>query len=183
MPSKPSPEDGADFIAQKLAMCYKQHSCDHYRHSYGQRTGTSHCTFNVDRIYGLLGLVSENVRRHIKIDYAFEERFWEVWLSAGKVISELERDRLYLLLKMSDENDDDKKCLELPLWFPDLRGETSVARYPFLWLGAAAGGSRISANLWTSENSNKLWIVGLSIDVVEDAFPSNWYWPDALEKV
>jgi hypothetical protein len=52
-----------------------------------------------------------------------------------------------------------------------------------VWKGAAADGSRFSVNLWTYEDSNKLWVIGLNIDVVEDVFPSKWCWPDDLKKV
>ena len=142
-----------------------------------------HCTFNVDRVYGLLGLVSENVQRRIKIDYSLEERFWEVWISAGKVISLLERDSFHLLLEISDHNDPDKKCPELPSWFPDLRLRGLPFRLPFYRAAAAAGGSGISPELCTFEDSNNLCVLGISADVVEDEFPSKWCWPDHVQKL
>lgn len=142
-----------------------------------------HCTFNVDRVYGLLGLVSENVQRRIKIDYSLEERFWEVWISAGKVLSSLERDTFRILLEISDHGDPDKKCPELPSWFPDLRLRGYPFRIPFLWAGAAAGDNGNSPELCTFEDSNKLCVLGVSTDAVEDAFPSKWCWPDHWQKL
>jgi hypothetical protein len=153
-----------------------------YMGNFIRDSSTLHCNYNVDRIYGLLGLVSENVRRYIKIDYTLEERFWEVWVSAGKLLSVFEREEFWHLLAVSDSCDPDTKCPELPSWFPDLRNGITNARHPFLWDGAFAGGSGTSADLWTCQDSDKLWVVGLSIDVVEDPFPSKWCWPDALEK-
>jgi hypothetical protein len=79
------------------------------------------CAFNVDRIYGILGLVSEDIRRCIKVDYSLEERFWEVWILAGKVISVLGKDLFSFLLEITDCCDHDNRCPELASWFPDLR--------------------------------------------------------------
>jgi hypothetical protein len=139
-----------------------------------------HCTFNVDRIYGLLGLVRGDLRRSIVIDYSLEERFWEVWLSAGKLISMKEPDGLHILLQMADCYDPDKKCPELPSWFPDLRNEIEVerARAPFSLRDAPATGSL--PDLQTFADSNKICVRGLSVDLVEDSFPSKWRWPTDL---
>jgi hypothetical protein len=141
-----------------------------------------HCAFNVDRVYGLLCLVSENVQRRIKIDYSLEERFWEVWVSAGKAIS-LEGDKFHILLMIGDCGDPDKKCSGLPSWFPDLRLRGCPFRIPFLWAGATAGDNGNSPELCTYEDSNKICVLGVSAAVVEDAFPSKWCWPENWQKL
>jgi hypothetical protein len=146
-------------------------------------TRVLHCTFNVDRVYGLLGLVSENVQRRIKIDYSLEERFWEVWVSAGKAISSLEQDKFHILLVISDSGDPDKKCSELPSWFPDLRLRGYPFRIPFLGAGAAAGDNGNPPELCAYEDSDKICVLGISAAVVEDAFPSKWCWPENWQKV
>jgi hypothetical protein len=145
-------------------------------------TRVLHCAFNVDRVYGLLCLVSENVQRRIKIDYSLEERFWEVWVSAGKAIS-LEGDKFHILLMIGDCGDPDKKCSGLPSWFPDLRLRGCPFRIPFLWAGATAGDNGNSPELCTYEDSNKICVLGVSAAVVEDAFPSKWCWPENWQKL
>ncbi|KAK0507108.1 hypothetical protein JMJ35_010566 [Cladonia borealis] len=151
--------------------------------SHFRDTRTLHCTFNVDRVYGLLGLVSENVQRRIEIDYSLEERFWEVWISAGKVVSSLQQDSFHILLEISDHSDPEKKCPELPSWFPDLRLRDFTFRSPFLRAAAAAGDNGNSPELRTFEDSDNLCVLGVSVDVVEDEFPSKWCWPDRVQKL
>ena len=95
----------------------------------------------------------------------------------------LERDSVCLLLEVSDHNDPDKRCPELPSWFPNLRLRGLPFRLPFYRAAAAAGGSESSLQRCTFEDSNNLCVLGVSADVVEDKFPLKWYWPDHVQKL
>jgi hypothetical protein len=76
-----------------------------------------HATEPVDKIYGMLGLMSKSVRDKIVVDYSpdAKKRFWQLYIHTGYVLLE---ESGYLALAMAAS---EQRHPDLPTWCPDLR--------------------------------------------------------------
>ena len=70
----------------------------------------------IDKVYGLLGLLDDDLREAIRIDYAkYESSYWEVYLDVARYIAST--DRSFWLLSMASSTERPKM---LPSWCPNL---------------------------------------------------------------
>jgi hypothetical protein len=77
----------------------------------------------VDKVYGLLGIMKEDIKQVIVADYSKEARdqYWRLYLSVGKLMIELG----YLDILMFAETSE--KHLQLPSWAPDWSNQQYTA--------------------------------------------------------
>lgn len=127
----------------------------------------------VDRIYGLLGLANDSVRKSIKIDYSKEhrEKFWKVYIEFGKLWAKM--DYRYLL-STAPSND---RPSELPSWCPNFNFGTSVA-FPFGAVDGYKAGfvEKKPGSAETLAGSDYIKIPGFRIDHIEKVVRSSWSW-------
>ena len=84
---------------------------------------SAHCvTEPVDRIYGLLGLITEITRKEITVDYSAEARsqYWRLYISVAKLL--VRSEGLYLLTNAASE----ERPLQLPSWVPNWNSTAST---------------------------------------------------------
>jgi hypothetical protein len=141
---------------------------------------TKLCTKDVDRVYGVLGLLNESHRRHITVDYKLS--ILDVYLDIGKFVIRTDPS-LYLLFCACTRSD----MPGLPSWCPNFSRNSKSN--PLGTVASRAGywaGFRNLADLRTGlaicPGSNSILAQGFKMDIVSEVVPADWPgWPNELE--
>jgi len=77
---------------------------------------------NVDKVYGMMGVMSAELRDKIKVDYSSAARrdFWQTYINVSTISLEVHG---FLVLSMAPS---DQKHPELPSWCPDFRHDSET---------------------------------------------------------
>ena len=77
---------------------------------------------NVDKVYGMMGVMSAELRGKIKVDYSSAARrdFWQIYINISTISLE---DHGFFVLSMAPS---DEKHPELPSWCPDFRHDSET---------------------------------------------------------
>jgi len=136
---------------------------------------TRSCTVDVDRIYAVMGLMLEHLRRLIQVDYKLLVE--AVFLKFFKMVVEHDS-TLYLLYTPCCRN----SMLGLPSWCPNLCQPLEAE--PLGLLAATCeyrAGCRVfpsrSSEIKVSLDSDSILVQGLSIDRVEHVVDLDYVWP------
>ena len=122
----------------------------------------------LDRVYGFLGIVDENLRKTITMDYSEESQheYWKTYLQLGRYLVGCDLHHDILEEASSTERPDN-----LPTWCPNLNSpypeEIGIADI----LGSRAGWSDSRPpqyNVSFAANSDSIQIPGFEIDSIED---------------
>lgn len=141
---------------------------------------TKLCTKDVDRVYGVLGLLNESHRRHITVDYKLPTL--EVYLDISKFVIRTDPS-LYLLFCACTRSD----MPGLPSWCPNFsRNSKSHALGTVASRAGYWAGFRNLADLRTGltirPGSNSILAPGFKMDIVSEVVPADWPgWPNEAE--
>jgi Heterokaryon incompatibility protein (HET) len=121
----------------------------------------------LDRVYGILGLLSEEHRRKIKVDYSAEHKaqYWQAYRQFFKIVIADDGPRIFISLSSITKNP------QLPSWCPDLTSLQLTSQIPYQGTSSGSGPQfrelgvpRIIA----STTSDELHIPGLTVDTVAE---------------
>ena len=118
----------------------------------------------VDRIYGLLGIVGEQIRSAITVDYEkFEEHYWEVYVTVAQHI--LANDAASWLFCMSSSK---SRPAELPSWCPNLdsRSWNMLDFGNQAWRAGIGEQSNEQAAMQFVPRSPQIKVKGFTLDIV-----------------
>jgi hypothetical protein len=129
----------------------------------------------IDKVYAVLGLTDEAVRKQIKVDYSQESRqnFWKAYVNLGAVSLQEDPDLFLLQIASSRE-----RPLELPSWCPNLDSTSDAIMLPrgFYKAGGIAVEDDQRPYLGIASGSTGINLRGLYIDVVTEVVDSSWRW-------
>lgn len=121
----------------------------------------------VDRVYGLLGILGENMRSAIKVDYIEnDQKYWKAYVDLAKEIVAAD-DRAYWLLCMASSS---KRPQQLPTWCPNFN--SSSADYLDFgdqnWRAGVASKPTQHDGIRFVKGFSNIQVPGFLIDVVDE---------------
>lgn len=129
----------------------------------------------VDRVYAVLGLMSEQLRSRIPVHYDPDSRrkYWRTYVHLFKTLVDMYADGAFYLTSVFITG---RRTAELPSWCPDLLASEKFGR-PVLALPGA--GNIPSDASWkphrvmieTIPNTDELRILGCNVDTVKEVVP------------
>lgn len=165
------PQCDQGFSALPLMERFRQMKCgggDVHLYSLLQLSRRKFAAENIDKVYGMLGIMSEATRARIKVDYSPANRrdFWQVYIDISRISLE---DHGFLVLFMAPS---DQKHPNLPSWCPDFRHDSDVnALYTTFCAGLGepdVDESRIPKPMISIQGSNNVEFRGLEMDRIKD---------------
>ncbi|RFU31490.1 hypothetical protein B7463_g4858, partial [Scytalidium lignicola] len=127
-----------------------------------------------DRVYGMLGLVDDRVRRYIKVDYT-QQTPAQVYLDLAKYAVKI---KLYpnLLHRVFKDGEVDSIELELPSWCLNFSKRRDIVLIgseisPF---SAGFRDPNISFQPYLAPNTTSLQVMGFQVDEVKEIVPGTW---------
>ena len=127
-------------------------------------SGTKDCTYDVDKIYGILGMVEKDIEDRIPVDVKYRKDPRPVFLEAFKIA--IENDRQLHLLSLPFERG---TKLGFPSWCPDLKRTIECVQLMQQCGGRFLAGIRSSTErslILAITKSNLLSIRGVEVDKV-----------------
>ncbi len=132
----------------------------------------------IDKVYAVLGLIEEAVRKKIKVDYSQESRqkYWRVYIDLATVMLQGDPDLFLLQIASSKQ-----RPPELPSWCPNFNSISEALMLPrgFYRAGMASGDS-VEHNqmpyLGRASDSKGIRLLGLQIDEIAEVVDSSWQW-------
>ena len=121
----------------------------------------------IDKVYGLLGLLSKDLKAAIDVDYAENEsRYWKVYQEVAKYIIASD-DKSFWLLSMASSVD---RPLELPTWCPNLNSALpeSLDFNNQNWHAGISLGIQHGPGIAIIPHSPNIKVSGFVIDEVQD---------------
>jgi len=122
----------------------------------------------VDRVYGLLGIIGEDIRSAFKVDYAENDRqYWKAYVELAEKIVTADGPGFWLLCMASSR----ERPEQLPTWCPNFNSLTP----DYLDFGnqkwrAGLGDKAADGGIRLIKDSSNLQIPGFQIDVVDEVF-------------
>jgi hypothetical protein len=123
----------------------------------------------VDKVYGLLGIISEEMRSAIKVNYAENDRqYWKAYVELAEQIVTAD-DPGYWLLCMASSRE---RPEQLPTWCPNFNSLTPeyLDFGSQKWRAGLGGKAAEDGGIRLIRDSSSLQIPGFQIDVVEEVF-------------
>jgi Heterokaryon incompatibility protein (HET) len=131
-----------------------------------------------DRVYGILGMASSELREKIEVDYSQQDpsALLRLYIECGKAALE-EDSSLSLLFLLSGA----QKNPGLPSWCPDLNAPQPRSFY--MWKGWKSGTSddpeeEDLPGAWFEPDDDNLNVVGCRVDIVSQVLSSTFRWSD-----
>lgn len=132
----------------------------------------------VDKVYAVLGLTDETVRKKIEVDYSQQSRrnYWKAYVNLGHVL--LEGDPTFFLLQIASSK---QRPSQLPSWCPNFNSTSEALLLPRGFYSAgmlrdAAAGHEQKSYLGVASDHNGIRLRGVLIDEVDEVVPSLWRW-------
>ena len=140
-------------------------------------SGFKHCKYDVDRIYGILGMVEKDIMDRIPVDEKYKKDPRPVFLEAFKVA--IKNDRQLHLLSLPFER---ATKLGLPSWCPDLKRPNEcmpLFGIPFL---AGIRSSTEESSILAITNSDSLSIKGVEVDKILKVAKAQYRFQKEMDK-
>jgi hypothetical protein len=137
-------------------------------------------TEEVDKIYGLLGMLNPQIASQIVVDYSTEARrdWWQVYIQYGKL--QLQSEGMLTLLSMASSK---HRPAELPSWCPNFNSppgdDFNFAGVIGYQAGFDSWEERIQSRVLSVPDSDNLKFFGFQIDRVHAVVSSPEYCYDA----
>ena len=142
--------------------------------------GFKDCTHDVDKIYGILGMVKKDIRDKIPIDEKYKKDPRPVFLEAFKVA--IKNDFQLHLLSIPFERGTN---LGLPSWCPDLKRPNECVQLMRFSSGRFLAGIRSlteESSILAITNSDFLSIKGVEVDKVFKVSKAQFYYLKEMDK-
>ena len=140
----------------------------------------------IDKVYAMLGLTDESIRKTIIVDYSPESKreFWKAYVDLALCV--LETDTSLFLVQMSSSQ---QRPLGLPSWCPNFNSTSPAIMLSrgFYRAGSPASGPRKlehAAYLGASpDDKTRIKLRGLHVDDITAVVPNLWHWdPDPTKQ-
>jgi hypothetical protein len=124
----------------------------------------------VDKVYALLGLVDDDAKKRITVDYSTEARhkYWKVNIELGKFLLE---EPGFEILQMTSSY---SRPAELPSWCPNLDSRPKINRLSITFQAGILKGRKPPSHVEVSPKSSGIKAMGLEMDRVESIAPISW---------
>ena len=136
----------------------------------------------IDKVYAVLGLIDEAVRKMIKVDYSPESRqtYWKIYIDLGTVM--LQEDPGLFMLQIASSK---QRPPELPSWCPNFNSTSDALMLPRgFYKTGMTGGDSVEHNrmpyLGRASDSKGIKLLGLPIDEIAEVVGSSWQWDREL---
>lgn len=171
----PSQTDGfsgamfPDFIAEFRTKYkgYPLHSALHFARS-RQASDT------LDKVYAVLGLVDEDARNQVRVDYSEEARkdLWRVYVNAVRVaLTHPNCGLSWLLMEASSQ----ETLQGLPSWCPNLSSRLKAFALPYQFSNAG-GPSDDKLKFSMSDDNKQSFFQAYQFDTIAETIPGTWQW-------
>ncbi|KAL8836532.1 MAG: hypothetical protein Q9170_002887 [Blastenia crenularia] len=161
-----------DFVAEyrRKHKTYPLHSALHFARS--RQTSEP-----VDKVYAVLGLVDNDARDQVPVDYSEEARkeFWNVYVNAVAVALRTGSGLGWLLMEASSQ----EALQGLPSWCPNFNSTLKCFALPYQFFnagGGSLGASPEGSNCSISDDKKRLSLQAYQIDSVMETIPGTWQW-------
>ncbi|KAL9636378.1 MAG: hypothetical protein Q9164_002856 [Protoblastenia rupestris] len=130
-----------------------------------------------DRVYGMLGVASSNMRDKIQVDYSRNdaEALLRLYIDYGKCC--IEEDSTLALLHMLSGKE---RMPDLPSWCPSIdapRNYRGILRYYKAGIKTTQDGEDLPS-AWFEPDSDDLYAPGCTVDVISQVVSSTFCWSD-----